>query len=429
MPTVTPPAGPNRVFASVLEQHQFPKPLTDALGRVLLLDQLELLYQQVVNGDPEKLPFERLLDILKVQVHISPGDIDHIPATGPVVLVANHPFGFIEGCILAAILPRLRPDVKIMANSLLSAFAALSDHFLFVNPFGGDSAARENRKGLRATVEHLRASGMLVAFPAGQVAHLDLLQGTVVDSPWNPSVAGLARITGAVVIPAFFNGANSALFQLLGFVHPRMRTAMLPHEFLNKQSQTIELRIGSPITPACLQRFGSSDADAIAWIRRRTYVLRHRGDGRPTARPPLAFPNPFRVAEPEPVEPPVAKEHLTAEIAALPPDRKLVTVGELSVYSAAFHEVPGVLREIGRLREITFRNSGEGTGKSLDLDSFDAHYLHLFVWNSETLEIAGAYRLGPSDQICQRQGIRGLYTSTLFQYNERFLQKLGGKGV
>ncbi|MBC7925472.1 MAG: lysophospholipid acyltransferase family protein [Bryobacteraceae bacterium] len=424
MPHATPPAGADRVFSSVLAQHRLPAPVSGALGRVLLLDQLDALYRQVVSGPPDKLPFERLLDILNIRVKIAPGDLDHIPLTGPAVFVANHPFGFIEGCILAAILPRIRPDVKIMANSLISAFAALSSHFLFVNPFGGAEATKENRRGLRSAIEHLRSGGLLVVFPAGEVAHLDLRERSVIDPPWNPGVAGFARITGATILPAFFDGANSALFQLLGLVHPRMRTVMLPQEFLNKQKQTIELRIGSPLAPASLDRF-DTDEQRIAWIRQRAYILRHRGQHKPTLR--IAIPNPFH--RNESVAAPVRASQLESEILALPASRRLVSIGELYVYSAAFHEAPAVLREIGRLREITFRRVGEGTGKALDIDSFDAHYSHLFIWNAEAREIAGAYRLGPVDEICRTHGIRGLYTSTLFQYGEAFLQKLGGNSL
>ncbi|MBC8164460.1 MAG: lysophospholipid acyltransferase family protein [Bryobacteraceae bacterium] len=420
MRTESTPAPRNRLFASALAETGLPTPVADALERVLLLDRLDDIYSRVVARTDDKPAFDKLLDILNIKVAITPDDLDHIPKTGPVVLVANHPFGFIEGAIVAAVLPRVRSDVKIMANTMLSNFGVLADFFLYVNPFGGENAARENRKGLRQAVAHLRNGGMLVVFPAGEVAHLDLRERGVVDPPWNPGVAGLARISGATVIPSFFAGANSALFQLLGFLHPRVRTAMLPHEFLNKQCSTIEFRIGSPIAPARLGRF-TSDRDSIAWIRSRTYLLKHRNHHVPTLRVNLPFLNQPQ----EPVEPSVAPAQLAAEISRLQPERRLTALGELSVYYASSHEIPQVLREIGRLREITFRRAGEGTGKPLDIDPFDAHYIHLFIWNPESREIIGAYRVGESDRIRSRFGISGLYTSTLFRYDERFLDKLG----
>ncbi len=419
MPIETSTAGSDRVFSSLLSSRGIPAPVSAAIQRVLLLDRLDLLYRDVVAGAQWQPPFECLLELLNIRVQVSPEDLGNIPAKGPVVLVANHPFGFIEGCILAAILPKVRPDVKIMANSVLSIFSAISDAFLFVNPFGGTEATRENRKGMRAAVEHLRSGGMLVVFPAGEVSHLDLKQRSVVDPVWNAGVAGFARITGATVVPAFFNGANSALFQLMGLVHPRMRTAMLPHEFLNKQSQELELRIGPALSPERLARCGG-DKDAISLIRRRTYLLRDRG-----ARAKATVRRPER----EGIIPPAGPELLEADVAGLPESQTLARMGDTVVCYAHSHQIPSVLREIGRLREVTFRAAGEGTGKGLDLDAYDAHYLHLFIWNALTREIVGAYRIGIVDEIRRRHGVRGLYTSTLFRYNQDFLERLGSEAI
>ena len=98
---------------------------------------------------------------------------------------------------------------------------------------------------------------------------------------------------------------------------------------------------------------------------------------------------------------------------------------DLMVYLAQARQIPNVLREIGRLREITFRQAGEGTGGAIDLDTFDSHYLHLFIWNREKREVVGAYRLGPTDQILPAYGVRGLYSSTLFQYDSELFRRMG----
>ena len=385
---------------------------------MLLLDRLADLHDTIAAIDDGRLFFEKLLDYLEIEPRISVADLERIPKSGPVVAVANHPFGFIEGAILGAVLPKVRPDLRIMANSLLGAFPAASDAFILVNPFGTADAKRQNGKGLKETLELLKSGGMLAVFPAGEVAHIDLRERAVVDPEWSPTIARLVRSTNATVVPMFFAGANSALFQLLGFLHPRVRTAMLPHELLNKQKHSIELRVGQPISFSRLKDI-PSDEDMIAALRRRTYLLRHREPVKHWSLPLPFFRKRERTIEPVP------PKTLEAEIAALPSDRKLAEMNELEVWYGAAHELPQTLRELGRLREVTFRSVGEGTGKSLDLDSFDAHYLHLFLWNRESREVVGAYRLGRTDAIRRSIGPKGLYTRTLFDYDDRLLDKLG----
>jgi putative hemolysin len=119
---------------------------------------------------------------------------------------------------------------------------------------------------------------------------------------------------------------------------------------------------------------------------------------------------------------PVAPASLAAEVGQLPAEQLLLTSGPYRVYYAHAGQIPSLLQEIGRLREITFRAVGEGTGRAIDLDRFDAHYLHLFVWQGATQEVVGAYRLGRTDRILASQGQKGLYTATLFNFAAEFLQ-------
>jgi putative hemolysin len=125
------------------------------------------------------------------------------------------------------------------------------------------------------------------------------------------------------------------------------------------------------------------------------------------------------------ITPPVDPRLLESDVSALPEAARLMSSGSLTVYCAGAQHLPNVLREIGRLRELTFRSVGEGTGRALDLDRFDEHYEHLFVWNHESREIVGAYRVGRSDRILRRHGLDGLYTRTLFRYDERLLERMG----
>jgi putative hemolysin len=397
-------------LATLLGQ-KLPAPVEGAIEKLLWLDRLDRIYADVPGADT-RLIAEHPLAMLNVHPQVSKRDLALIPKQGPVVAVANHPFGLIEGALIASILLSVRPDVKIMANHLLSAMPEASQLCIFVDPFGGERAARANHKGLKDAIAWLKQSGLLAVFPAGEVSHLNLRERAVTDPQWNHSVARLIRITGATVLPIYFVGANSALFQLLGFLHPRVRTALLPHEFFNKHNRTMEVRIGSPITPAKIRAY-QDDVALIRYLRRRTYLLQNR-----------EAPKHFQIVTTEPPAAGVLGELLAGEVAKLAPERTLVATDEFSVLLARANEIPNVLHEIGRLREVTFRQVGEGTGKAIDLDRFDDHYWHLFVWNRQGNEVTGAYRLGPSDEILPRFGPKGFYTSQLFHWKQSFLDRI-----
>jgi putative hemolysin len=259
-------------------------------------------------------------------------------------------------------------------------------------------------------------------FPAGAVSHLHVRQRAIADPAWSQTGARLVRKTGATVVPVFFHGANGPFFQILGLVHPHLRTALLPHELINKRGKTIHLTVGNPIPGKKLQGF-ATDAAMTAYLRLRTYILKARYDhGRGASRKLAGRSRPTSAQAP--VAPRLDSHRLIQEVAALSPENILVKSGDFFVYLARAQQIPGVLREIGRLRELTFRQAHEGTGKPLDLDIFDRHYLHLFIWNRAQEEVVGAYRLGPTDHILQRLGEKGLYTSTLFHYKSALLQKI-----
>ena len=334
-------------------------------------------------------------------------------------MVANHPFGGVEGLLLAEMLLGLRPDVKLLANQILGRISELSDFFILVDPFAGPKAAVSNIAGIKSCLGQLRDGGVLGIFPAGEVAHFDMRQGRVSDAPWNPIVARLIRKTGATVVPVHFSGANGPMFHLAGMIHPRLRTALLPREFVNKARKTLEVHVGAPLTADKLA--GLTDEQATDRLRLRVEML-----GRAPARSKTKtwFPaksGSRRQAVVEGQDPWL----MAAEIAALPAERLLLESGEYRVYETRAAEIPLVLKEIGRLRELSFRKVGEGTGKACDLDAFDPHYGHLFLWNTRTSELVGAYRLGRTDEIVRAHGSGGLYVSTLFKLKNTFLRELG----
>ena len=397
-------------------------PVEPAIQRLFSFDRLRAVFDAARCFGESDGPIASLLALLQITIHVDPAELRRIPSSGPVVAVANHPFGLLEGAALAHLFPKIRPDVRILANSMLAAIPELREKCIFIDPFGRPDLAAANASALRECLAWLRRGGMIVAFPAGEVAHWNWKDGILADPPWNPTAARLAQLAGAAALPVFFKGANSVLFQVAGALHSRLRTASLPRELLNKRGRSVDLRIGHPISHATLQSFPDA-REATEYLRCRTYLLDPAGSSTSGAAPVAPRVAPLRslrrVAEAVP------RHALAAEIGRLPPGRMLCAAGDLSVFLGTAKELPHLTREIGRLRETAFRQVGEGTGRCMDLDEFDRYYLHLFLWNRDAGEIAGAYRLGATPDILPRYGIRGLYTSTLFHFRKELFDRIG----
>lgn len=391
-----------------------PAPARPALERLLGIGRLVDLYSRA-EQDPDHPLFDALLEQLHVRIEVS-GDANAVPAEGPVVAVANHPYGMLDGVALGALLTRWRPDARLLANRMLGIAPAFQKHCIFVDAFGTSGAKSFNSAPLRQAIRFLEGGGLLGVFPGGEVASWDAKRKAVADPPWSASVASLIRRTGAVVVPVYFEGANGLPFQLLGMVHPILRTANLANEFLNKQGKELRIRIGSPIRPNKLAGF-AGDAEAIQYLRWRTELLAHRGGTLQRASPTYAT-----RAE---LDPPVPEAEIEKELDALPESAVLDRNGEWRLVIAEAGRIPSLLKEVGRVRELTFRAAGEGTGQASDLDEFDPHYLHLILWNESARAVAGGYRLGVTSRLLRAKGIRGLYTSTLFEFDPLFFSRIG----
>jgi putative hemolysin len=385
--------------------------------RALGLDELQRRYSSLPPTRDVDGFLDEVLRALRIGCDLPPGQLDRIPRSGPAIVVANHPFGAIEGVVLARLLRRVRPDVRIVANHLLARIPELAELFVPVDVFGGKRAARANARPLRGAVRWVQQGGLLLVFPAGAVSRLRLHSGRVVDPSWSPSIGRMVALTRAPVLPVFIHGRNSALFQTAGLLHQLVRTALLPREFLNKAGSTLRLRIGLPIPHTHLEGC-RSDSEIVRYLRLRTYVLA----GLDPAAPP--DPEPDAATGPGAIAPAIAPDVLGAEVAALPADQRLLASGRLSVHWARASQIPWCLQEIGRLRELAFRAAGEGTGKASDIDLFDAYYRHLFLWDGAAREIVGAYRLGYTDEILAHYGKRGLYTHSLFRYGRQVLERV-----
>src|SRR5580700_8210332 len=385
------------------------------------VDKVRDLYRRV-RQSPEGFGLENLLTEMRVDLRVAAADTARIPSTGPVVAVANHPFGMLDGVVLAVLLTRVRADVKVMTNYLLRDVPELARHCIFVDPFQNGAATGTNREAVREALAWLRQGRMLAIFPAGEVSHWQFPQAEIADPAWNDTAARLIRRTGAAALPVYFCGRNSVGFHLFGMIHPRLRSAFLLQEFLHQEGRTVEVRVGTEI-PADSIAGLAEDREAIEYLRWRTYLLARRSQ--PEKLWPVEIRSKISAKVQQPIAPAEPAELLAAELNGLGRDRCLAENSDLAVYLAKASETPRMLLELGRLREVTFRLAGEGTGKRRDLDRFDRYYWHVLLWHKTKRELAGAYRAGNTAEILAEHGVGGLYTSTCFRYDPRLFEKLG----
>lgn len=395
------------------------KLLCRSLDRLCRLDHLDQLYQQLPPNLEGEAFLQQALELLDIRPQILSGRLDDIPISGPVIVVANHPYGGPEALLLARLLLKVRPDVRMIANYMLKQIAEIRDYLIDVDPFGGIGATSKNSAPLRHALRWLQTGGLLMIFPAGAVSHLQWRLGRVADPPWDPAIGRLVQLTQATVVPVYIHGRNRLHFQLLGLLHPLLRTAMLPREFAAHAGKGIALRIGASIEYASLKRLADKTA-LIEHLRLRTELL---GQMSQTASSGAAIaPSLPRRAIPLILAP--APSLLKAEMDTLLEEQILIRNREWRVIYAHARQIPWLMQEIGRLRELSFRNVGEGTGKSADIDLYDAYYQHLIVWNEAAGQVAGGYRLGVVADILRHYGVRGLYTHSLFEFKRPLLRQL-----
>jgi putative hemolysin len=379
------------------------------------LSKLDKFYAQRPAGLDTQGFLRFTLEVLGIDYQVVRGSLNNVPETGATVIVANHPLGCVEGVILAEMLLTVRSDIQILANQYLKTVPELDELFIGVDVFEGQHAHRANMKALRAANKHLANGGLLLMFPAGEVSQLvDRKQKKLEDKTWSRSVSSLIKRNKAVTVPIFINGHNSQRFYMAGKIHPLLRTLMLGRELLNKQQEVISIAIGDAIKYKEVNTL--SEQNLVNYLRLNTYLLN---------RHPVANSKTHRAnINAEPVAAALPQETIEAELEALPAEHHLLSSGEFEVYCTEARFIPSVMHEIGRLREINFRQVGEGTGMALDLDEFDRQYLHLFVWDREQKLLVGAYRLGAVDKVTENQTLDGLYSRTLFHYDQRFLSRM-----
>ncbi len=382
------------------------------IDRILGFRKLERFYTESnLEGLSKENFVHRALDKLNVNYCLNNNLIDKIPHEGPFIIVSNHPFGGLEGIILADVISGVRKDLKFMANSGLSLIKEMDNFFLFTNPL--KTSNYKNISSIRACREHLDNKGILVLFPAGKVAYYRKGKKRITDGDWNRIAAKLSRNTNTPVLPIFIQGYNSRLFYFMGRIYFRFRLLMLPRELVKMKNRMVNIYSGNIINPDQLMDSSRKNTDFLrmqAYLQDPEYIFRRQVEADITDLPGLISAVPYSLI----------KEELTT----LPEKQHLLDFKHYSVYYGYYDQLENTVREITRLRELTFREMKEGSGKERDTDRFDFTYTQLFIMDNKNEEIIGAYRMGQIDRLLKNGDMKDIYLSKMFNFEGEFLEKI-----
>ncbi|WP_353776976.1 GNAT family N-acyltransferase [Winogradskyella sp. 3972H.M.0a.05] len=383
------------------------------LMKVLKISTINKIYKR--NKHLSDLDFlNALLDDFQIKFEIPEEDLKRLPKDGAYITISNHPLGGIDGILLLKLMLEQRADFKIIANFLLHRIEPLKPYVMPVNPFEDRKDVKSSIAGFKNSLLHLKDGHPLGVFPAGEVSTYK--DGKlVVDKPWEQAAIKLIKKAEVPVVPIYFHAKNSRLFYRLSKVSDTLRTAKLPSELLTQKRRTIKVRIGRPITVKDQQEHKDLQ-DFSSFLRQKTYMLSHAFE--PKEKILKNIQSSLKTPKiPKKIVTPVDTGLMVKEVEALRnEDFRLLKSKNYEVYLAPAANIPNILREIGRLREITFREVGEGTNEAIDLDKFDTYYHHMFLWDDDKKVLAGAYRMGLGSKIYERYGINGFYLQDLFRF-------------
>jgi putative hemolysin len=388
--------------------------LADTLLQIFKYNNLNKLYAEFHDKDPLLL-VNSILDQLGLKYEITDEDLKNIPAEGPFITVSNHPFRGIDSIILYKFISEKRKDFKIMASYLLQEIEPLRDIVIPVNTYETSGNSKSSVTGIKEAFNHLNLNHCIGIFPTGESnKHFDVSK-VIMDEAWQIPVLKLIKNVRVPVIPVYFHGTNAGLYQIFQNINPLTRSAKLPAELLQRKNRTVKIRIGSPISVKEQSEF--KDIEQYSrYLRARTYSLGSALEVRKFFKK-RDIRKKFKA---EPLAEPVPACLLTEEFNLIRNEFELFSTKNYSVVCAPTMKIPGIFNEIGRLREQTFRNIGEGTNKSTDIDEYDFYFYHMFIWDTDADRIVGAYRIGKGEDIMRAYGIKGFYINSLFRISKRF---------
>ena len=385
------------------------------LMKALKISTLNKIYDR--NKHLSEIEFlNAILDEFQIKFEIPEEDFKRLPKDGAYITISNHPLGGIDGILLLKLMLEKEPNFKIIANFLLHRIEPMKKYIMPVNPFENHKDAKSSVIGIKETLRHLSDGKPLGMFPAGEVSTYK--DGKlVVDKAWEEGAIKVIRKAQVPVVPIYFHAKNSRFFYFLSKINPTLRTAKLPSELLTQKDRVIKVRIGKPIS-VTEQNEHKTIEDYSEFLRRKTYMLANsfNEESKLLSSQNLNL-NLKLPKNPKQIVKPANQDKILEEIEVLKNgEYRLLQSKNYMVFLAQADVIPNILHEIGRLREITFRAVGEGTNESIDLDQFDNYYHHMFLWDDDTQQIAGAYRMGFGSEIFPKYGIEGFYLQELFRF-------------
>lgn len=385
------------------------------LMKVTRISSINTFYDSIQHLEG-KAYADAILAHFEIDYEISEEEFKRLPKEGAYVTISNHPLGAIDGIILLKLMAEQRSDFKIMANFLLQRMVPMVPYIIPVNPFESHKNAKSSIAGFKSALQHLKDGHPLGIFPAGEVStHKD--GKLIVDRPWEEAALKLIRKAQVPVVPIYFHARNSGLFYRLAKLHDVFRTAKIPSEVFTQKNRPIKIRIGHPIAVKT-QNEQVTLEEYTDLLRRKTYMLSNAYEKeRLTERIREQIPTSLKIPKaPRKIASAIRPELMEEEIVKLrEKECRLLQSKNYEVFLATEKDMPFILQEIGRQREVTFRAIGEGTNNAIDLDKFDAYYHHLFLWDDIEKAIVGAYRMGLGSEIYATYGIDGFYLQDLFR--------------
>ncbi len=398
-------------------------PAASAVMRLTKIDEVNKLYD-ILKDKTGKDFFDSFVRERNLKYVVFEEDLARIPKTGPFILVCNHPLGAIDGILMTKILTEIRPDFKIMGNFLLEKIEPMKPYVISVNPFENRKELKSSSAGMRESLKHLENGGCIGIFPAGEVSNRNNEFGEIMDKKWEKPALKLIKMAKVPVVPMYFHAKNSRLFYQMAKLHPDLQTLLLPSEMMHKREKPIRVRLGKPVSVKVLEDHDSIE-EMGEFLQKKIHLLKSYYEKRKSLADRLNIPNlrlNFPLLKEENVVQNIIDEtptqDIVVEIEALSKnDKMLFRNGNYEVFFAAYNDIPSIMREIGRQRELTFRKIGEGSNLPFDLDEYDEHYHHLFLWDSQAKKLAGAYRMALGCEVMKKYGIDGFYTSSLFEFD------------
>ncbi|MDO4727399.1 MAG: lysophospholipid acyltransferase family protein [Bacteroidota bacterium] len=388
--------------------------LSWSLIKLLRISSLNKIYNKYKHLQGREF-IDVLLNEVGVKFEIPEEDLKRLPKSGAYITISNHPLGAIDGVLLLKLMLEKNSDYKVIANFILHRVEPLKPYIMPVNPFEDHKDKKSSVTGIKDALLHLRDEKPLGIFPAGEVSTIKEDE-QYVDKPWEEVAIKIIRKAQVPVVPIYFHAKNSNLFYFLSKLNPTLRTAKLPSEIFSQKSKVIKIRIGKPISVAEQNEYENL-GEFSDFLRKKTYMLSNVFENAKSKNNNRSLIN-RQTETPKEIVKPANQDMIVEEIRQLRTEGnyRLLQSKNYEVFFVNAEKIPNILYEIGRLREITFREVGEGTNQSIDIDKYDQYYNHMFLWDEDTQKIAGAYRMGLGMEIFPKYGIEGFYLQELFKF-------------